>query len=132
MELSITSPLGLMGVVRLASPVGVDSLGCKKKFPQGDRVVVCFVMCAIHERDGALARQCAQGIEQLRVWAQFGRIALAKLLPARGVMTEPLAQRGAGRKRLGPLIHGQTLLLDASRPQAVNQYTRTVVVGWRI
>ena len=128
----MTSPLELIGLVQLASPAGIDNLWCKKKFSQRDRVVMCFVMRGIHERDGALARQCAQGIEQLRVWAQFGRIALVKRLPARGVVTEPLAQLGAGRELLGPLIHGQTLLLDAPRPQAVNQYPRTVVVGWRV
>jgi hypothetical protein len=63
MELSTISPLGLIDVVQPASPAGVDSLWGKKKFSQGDCVIVCFVMRGIHERDGALARQCAQGIE---------------------------------------------------------------------
>src|SRR5450830_553530 len=130
MALSITSPLELIGVVQLASRAGADNLWCKKKFSQRDRVVVCFVMRGIHERDGALARQRTHRLEHFRVRAQLLCVALAKLLPARRVVTEPLAQLRTGREFLGPLIQCQSLLLDTSRPQAVNQYTRTVVVGW--
>src|SRR3954463_14968827 len=63
---------------------------------------------------------------------EFGNVALAKLLPARRVVAEPLSQLRARREILGPVIDRGRLLLDAAWPQPIDQDARAVLPCGRI
>ena len=91
-----------------------------------------FVVRAIHQGDGALARQCPQGTKLPGVLLQLGAIALCKPAPTRRIVAKPLAQRGTERQLLVSLVERQSFFFDAARPQPVNQDTCAIVWRWRL
>ena len=63
-----------------------------------------------------------------RLVAQLGVVASGELAEARGVVSEPLPQRGGRRELLLPAVEPQRFLLDASRPQPVDEDAVAVAV----
>src|SRR2546430_16178177 len=58
--------------------------------------------------------------------AQLGAIAPGELEPARGVVVEPLAQRGAWSELGQPGIESRALPADAARPEPIDQRPKAV------
>jgi len=104
----------------------------QKDLPQDDCIVMRFVMGCKDERYPARPGACAQFVELFRVLVNLIRVSLSKRLPARGIMSKPLAQVGTGRDVFQPMVDGGVLLAKASGPQAVNQDPRAVASRRRV
>jgi hypothetical protein len=84
-----------------------------------------------YERDRAFARRGAQLRKQIGMIVNLGRVVAAEFLPAGWIVSEPLSQRRAGSNVLDPPIYGCIRLSYPSRPQAIDQYPRTILRRWR-
>jgi len=98
----------------------------------GEAAVMRFVMGCKDERYPARPGACAQFVELFRVLVNLIRVSLSKRLPARGIMSKPLAQVGTGRDVFQPMVDGGVLLAKASGPQAVSQDPRAVASRRRV
>jgi hypothetical protein len=85
---------------------------------------MAFVASGVHQCDWALGRQRAQLIELIAALAQLSLEVLAELVPAGLIMGEPLAQLGARRQFLEPVVNGGIRLSDPAR-QRRSTSTRT-------
>lgn len=83
---------------------------------QGDGTVVLFVAGGVDEGDIAFAAAVLQQSEQVRVAFQLVPVAAAEFFPFLRIVSEPLAQFGAGGEALEPEVDFGILLLDAARP----------------
>src|SRR5579885_282549 len=97
-----------------------------QKLLQRNRLVVRSVLSAKDQRDPAPSRSLSEGPPRLLVAAQLLKVALAKLIPFRRIVAEPLAQRVARRDVFHPSLDFESLFLNAARPQAIDQVTRAV------
>ena len=69
---------------------------------QDNRIVAGLVTRCVDKRERTLPRQSAQFLKLYRPLTEFRRIALAKLWPPGGVVSEPFSKLGAGREILDP------------------------------
>lgn len=63
----------------------------KEDILQDDRLVVLLVMRGIHERERLVAGNLPKLIDEYRLVLEFGPVATLKLLPSRGVVSEPVS-----------------------------------------
>jgi hypothetical protein len=99
------------GIDRFAKWRGVPA---QNELSQHHRIVMHFVVGGIHERDRTLARQDAQLSELIAMLAHFVRIAAAKLLPARGIVSAPACSPPAGTPAASAVWHVESLLQEVS------------------
>src|SRR5690349_778127 len=99
-----------------------------KDLGKDDRLVVLFVTRAIKQRGALAADQRPQRLEWPRSFRELGAIAAAKLRPARGIMAEPPAKRGARRDILQPMIDLGLFFTKPPRPDAIDQHPHAILV----
>src|SRR5581483_11429783 len=87
------------------------------------------IMCGVDERDRPIPCELTQSPELGLMPLDFRPVAPPKFRPARGVMSEPFAQFGAGRDLLHPFIDFGSRLSDSPRPQAVDEDPRSIIGG---
>lgn len=90
-----------------------------------------LVAGAVDERDlpqGCAAHEIGQGLRR-RAVAQLAAVAHGEFAKARGVVSEPLSQLGAGRDVLEPGIEPQVGLAHAARPEPLDQHPFAVAGG---
>lgn len=93
---------------------------------QSDRVVVIFVPGAKQECDRTALNGGDEKLHLLRSVKQFTEVTPTKFLPSRWIMAEPLAQVIAGGRVLQPGINGAPFSGQSSRPESIDQDTRTI------
>ncbi|MNT74933.1 hypothetical protein D3C72_2137890 [compost metagenome] len=76
--------------------------------------------------------QAAQLIHGFGIGGEFCAVAAAEFVPMRRIVAEPLAQFGAGRDVLEPLVNRRIGLGHAPRPEAIDQYPPAVAVIRRL
>src|SRR5262249_60420304 len=69
----------------------------------------------------------AQPIEFVRMLPNLRLVTAPELLPMRGIMSEPLAQSGAGRDVFHPFIDGGFGFFHSARPQPVDQDSSAII-----
>src|SRR5262249_4425245 len=93
---------------------------------QHNGIIVRFVTRGEDERDRPLPRKRPQPLERVGMLAQLFEITAPEFLPALRIVAEPFSQYAARRDILHPLVDRGVRLLDAPRPQPVDQYALAV------
>src|SRR5581483_12106606 len=93
-----------------------------QNLPERDGVVVIPVRGAVDERHRAFTRELDEPRHRLGLRRELASVTSAELVPLRGIVTEPLAQRRARRQFLEPEIDVRGILRHAARPQPVHQH----------
>src|SRR4029079_2978709 len=83
---------------------------------QHDRLVAVLVLRRIDECLGTLAGETAQIAQHFAMAFESGTVPAAKLGPALGVVSEPLAKLGAWRDVLEPFVEPGFHLADPAGP----------------
>jgi hypothetical protein len=98
----------------------------QEDIPQHDRVVMKFVTRAEYQRNLTFACLGTQLRKLISIIVNLGRVAAAEFLPACRLVPKPLPQRRTGSNAFDPPIDGGIRLSHSSRPQAIDQYPRTI------
>src|SRR5699024_5262942 len=101
-------------------------------FPQGDCTIMLLIPCRVDEGDRLIPRHRAQLLQLLILRVQFLSIALLKLVPARNLMPEPLAQLGAWREFLHPVIQAGLFFGHTAWPETLDEDSNPVLIEHRL
>src|SRR5215218_8707920 len=125
---SLLSPLPVPLIRALPCPKLM--LDLPDKGFQSPGVVVFCVLGAEEERNVLLPTPLCDVayVSHLARLFQFGAVALFELLPAFGVVAEPLPKIVARREILSPLREPSLILRDSPGPDAVYEDTPTVIL----
>src|SRR5262252_1238710 len=104
----------------------VVSAAAHHKISQHDGIIVGLVAGREYQRDRSLPRKGSEPIDLLRLLLQLLQIAAAELVPACRVVSEPFPKRCTRGKLFHPFIDCRVRLLDAARPQPVDQHALAV------
>lgn len=91
-----------------------------------DGLVMRGITCGIDEGHVAPPGEHPELTQLGSVSPQLGPIASPKLMPAPGLMAEPLAQRRARREAADPAVDMSTFLRKTARPDSIDQDARAV------
>src|SRR5687767_4085258 len=89
-------------------------------------------MSGIDEGDVALARKVTQLVDEPRMLAHLGGVALTKLLPSCRIVREPLSQLSARGEILQPQVHRRIVLADPARPEPIDENPHSVIRTGRL
>src|SRR2546430_813055 len=93
---------------------------------QHQGVIAARIVRGVQQRHALLRGALPQRLQGGCLGAQLGAIAPGELEPARGVVVEPLAQRGAWSELGQPGIESRALPADAARPEPIDQRPKAV------
>src|SRR5260370_13776905 len=87
---------------------------------------------AENQGDVAVLGRAQKGFPGCGLFVQFSGVAALKLLPFRRVMAKPFAKLVARRNLPNPAFDLQGFLLDAARPEVVNQKAPAIALFNRV
>src|SRR5215813_9605790 len=96
-------------------------------FLQREGVVVLGIMRTVEERYRAVTRGLANRSPNLRSPVELRKVFAPKFRPLPGIVTEPLAQTGAGTAILAPALDMQRLLFHSPRPEPFHQIAHSIL-----
>src|SRR6185312_7632662 len=103
-----------------------DCRSVQERVPQYDGLVVRLIVRRVDERQRTFLREGPQLAEQLVLLRELRAVAAAELLPTLRVVREPFAQLVTGSDFLHPLGEGSVGFLQSTRPQAIDENTRSI------
>ncbi len=103
-----------------------------EKRAQRDGIVVIGVPGAIHERDPTSLDTIEELSDRIRLAPKLPGLTPLELLPAPGVVIEPLPELGRGSDVTLPFVDREFRLRDASRPDPIDEDAVSIVPRRRL
>lgn len=101
----------------------------QQNISEHDGIIVHLVVGRVDKREHTLPCKISQPVEFIAMPEDLRRIALAELLPADRIVSEPFAQFRAWRQLLRPIVDRRVRLLDPPGPEPVDQHARAIIGG---